>query len=153
MVSLSIRGMTGWVNPLRVAVRRPGTLFVARRWSAGAFFCGSPRGFALWGLRRGGRRTVERRRAGRSRPAHAPDPGRHALATGLTCTQNRQRDYRRRPWQHRRVWTASGVERCRRPWEPKPPGSPPAPPRFGGCMTRRTAHADAPRSSEGRSNH
>ena len=38
MVSLSIIGMTGWVNPLHVAVRRPWTLFVARRRSAGAFF-------------------------------------------------------------------------------------------------------------------
>jgi len=42
MVSLSIIGMTGWVNPLRVAVRRPGTLSVARRWSGGAFFVGTP---------------------------------------------------------------------------------------------------------------
>jgi hypothetical protein len=38
MVSLSIRGMTGWVNPFFLAARRPGTLFVARRRSAGAFF-------------------------------------------------------------------------------------------------------------------
>jgi hypothetical protein len=38
MVSRSISGMPGWVNPFRVAVRRPGTLSVARRWSGGAFF-------------------------------------------------------------------------------------------------------------------
>jgi hypothetical protein len=38
MVSLSISEMTGWVNPFRVAVRRPGTLSIARRWSVGAFF-------------------------------------------------------------------------------------------------------------------
>jgi hypothetical protein len=42
MVSLSIIGMPGWINPFRVAVRRPGTLFVARRRSAGAFFVGTP---------------------------------------------------------------------------------------------------------------
>jgi hypothetical protein len=42
MISLSILGMTGWVNPLRVAVRRPWTLSVARRRSAGAFFVGTP---------------------------------------------------------------------------------------------------------------
>src|SRR5262249_3919083 len=38
MVPLSIMGMTGWVNPFCLAVRRPGTLSVARRRSAGAFF-------------------------------------------------------------------------------------------------------------------
>jgi CxxC motif-containing protein (DUF1111 family) len=38
MVSLSIRGMTGWVNPFFLAARRPGTLSVLRRRSAGAFF-------------------------------------------------------------------------------------------------------------------
>jgi hypothetical protein len=38
MVSLSIRGMTGWVSPFCLAARRPWTLFVARRRSAGAFF-------------------------------------------------------------------------------------------------------------------
>jgi hypothetical protein len=54
MVSLSIMGMTGWVNPFFLAARRPWTLFVARRRSAGAFFCGTPRGFDFWGLRRGG---------------------------------------------------------------------------------------------------
>jgi hypothetical protein len=53
MVSLSIIGMTGWVNPLHVAVRRPGTLSVARRRSAGAFFCGTARGFDGRGCRRG----------------------------------------------------------------------------------------------------
>ena len=42
MISLSILGMTGWVNPLRVAVRRPWTLSVVRRRSAGAFFVGTP---------------------------------------------------------------------------------------------------------------
>ena len=42
MVSLSIMGMTGWVNPFFLAVRRPGTLSVARRRSAGAFFVGTP---------------------------------------------------------------------------------------------------------------
>ena len=42
MVSLSIMGMTGWVNPFFMAVRRPGTLSVARRRSAGAFFVGTP---------------------------------------------------------------------------------------------------------------
>ena len=31
MVPLSIMGMTGWVNPYCLAVRRPGTLSVARR--------------------------------------------------------------------------------------------------------------------------
>jgi hypothetical protein len=35
-------GMTGWVNPFFMAVRRPGTLSVARRRSAGAFFVGIP---------------------------------------------------------------------------------------------------------------
>jgi hypothetical protein len=54
MVSLSIRGMTGWVNPLRVAVRRPWTLFVARRRSGGAFFVETlrglcPLGTSAWG--------------------------------------------------------------------------------------------------------
>jgi hypothetical protein len=44
MVSLSIIGMTGWVNPLRMAIRRPGTLSVARRWSGGAFFVRTPGG-------------------------------------------------------------------------------------------------------------
>jgi hypothetical protein len=146
MVSLSIIGMTGWVNPFFLAARRPWTLFVARRRSAGAFFCVDPLGALPSGGSAGGE-------GARWSAAARDAPGRHALAAGLTCTQNRQRDYRRRPWQHRRVWTASGVERCRRPWEPKPPGSPPAPPRFGCCMTRRTAHADAPRSSEGRSKH
>jgi glycosyltransferase involved in cell wall biosynthesis len=38
MVSLSIRGMTGWVNPCWLTVRRPWTLSVLRRRSAGAFF-------------------------------------------------------------------------------------------------------------------
>ena len=38
MVPLSIMGMTHWVNPFCLAVRRPGTLSVARRRSAGAFF-------------------------------------------------------------------------------------------------------------------
>jgi hypothetical protein len=42
MVPLSIMGMTGWVNPFCLAVRRPGTLSVARRRSAGAFFVGTP---------------------------------------------------------------------------------------------------------------
>ena len=42
MISLSILGMTGWVNPCCLAVRRPGTLFVARWRSAGAFFVGTP---------------------------------------------------------------------------------------------------------------
>jgi hypothetical protein len=42
MVSLSIRGITGWVNPFFLAARRPWTLSVARRWSAGAFFVGTP---------------------------------------------------------------------------------------------------------------
>ena len=42
MVSLSIIGMTGWVKPCCLAVRRPGTLFVARWRSAGAFFVGTP---------------------------------------------------------------------------------------------------------------
>jgi hypothetical protein len=45
MVSLSIMGMTGWVNLFFLAARRPWTLFVARRRSAGAFFCGKPWGF------------------------------------------------------------------------------------------------------------
>jgi hypothetical protein len=42
MVPLSILRMTGWVNPCCWAVRRPGTLSVARRRSAGAFFVGTP---------------------------------------------------------------------------------------------------------------
>jgi hypothetical protein len=42
MVSLSISGMLGWVNPFFLAARRPGTLSVARRRSAGAFFVGTP---------------------------------------------------------------------------------------------------------------
>jgi hypothetical protein len=42
MVPLSIMGMTGWVNPFYLAVRRPWTLFVARRRSAGAFCVGTP---------------------------------------------------------------------------------------------------------------
>jgi hypothetical protein len=54
MVPLSIMGTTGWVNPFCLTVRRPWTLFVAWRRSAGAFFCGPLRGFARWGLRRGG---------------------------------------------------------------------------------------------------
>ena len=53
MVSLSIRGMTGWVNPFCLAVRRPWTLSVSRRGSAGAFFCETPGGIDLWGLHRG----------------------------------------------------------------------------------------------------
>jgi hypothetical protein len=62
MVPLSIMGMTGWVNPFFLVVRRPGTLSIARRRSTGAFFCGKSGSFDLWGLRRGGRLTVERRR-------------------------------------------------------------------------------------------
>jgi hypothetical protein len=54
MVSLSIMGMTGWVNPFFLAARRPWILSVARRRSAGAFFCGTPRGFDRWGLCHGG---------------------------------------------------------------------------------------------------
>jgi hypothetical protein len=42
MVPLSIRGMTGWVNPFFLTVQRPWTLSVARRRSAGAFFGGTP---------------------------------------------------------------------------------------------------------------
>jgi hypothetical protein len=42
MVSLSILGMTGWVNPFCLAMRRPWTLSVLRRRSAGAFFVGTP---------------------------------------------------------------------------------------------------------------
>ena len=42
MVSLSIIGMIGWVNPCCLAIRRPGTLSVTRRRSAGAFFVGTP---------------------------------------------------------------------------------------------------------------
>jgi hypothetical protein len=42
MVSLSIRGMTGWVNPFFLAARRPWTFSVAWRRSAGAFFVGTP---------------------------------------------------------------------------------------------------------------
>jgi hypothetical protein len=45
MVSLSIMGMTGWVNPFCLAVRRPWTLSVARRGSAGAFFVENPAAF------------------------------------------------------------------------------------------------------------
>jgi hypothetical protein len=42
MVPLSIMGMTGWVNPFFLATRRPWTLSVLRRRSAGAFFVGTP---------------------------------------------------------------------------------------------------------------
>jgi hypothetical protein len=42
MASLSIMGMTGWVNPFYLTVRRPWTFFVARRRSAGAFFVRTP---------------------------------------------------------------------------------------------------------------
>ena len=45
MVPLSILGMTGWVNPFFLAVRRPWPLAVARRWSAGAFFVAHPGAF------------------------------------------------------------------------------------------------------------
>jgi hypothetical protein len=71
MVPLSIMGMTGWVNPFSLAVRRPGTLSVARRRSAGAFFCGPPRGFARWGLRRAGGGS-RRRLRGEEGATHAP---------------------------------------------------------------------------------
>jgi hypothetical protein len=40
MVSLSIRGMTGRVNPFFLAMRRPGTLSVVRRRFAAPFFVG-----------------------------------------------------------------------------------------------------------------
>ena len=46
MVSLSIMGMTGWVNPFFLAVRRPWTLPVLRRWSAGDFFYGHSQDWA-----------------------------------------------------------------------------------------------------------
>ena len=42
MVSLSILGMPGCVNPFCLAMRRPWTLSVLRRRSAGAFFVGTP---------------------------------------------------------------------------------------------------------------
>jgi hypothetical protein len=42
MVPLIIMGMPGWVNPFCLAMRRPWTLFVTRRRSAGAFFVGTP---------------------------------------------------------------------------------------------------------------
>ena len=45
MVPLSIMGMPGWVNPFCLAVRRPWTLSVARRRSAGAFFVENPGAF------------------------------------------------------------------------------------------------------------
>jgi hypothetical protein len=77
MVSLSIRGMPGWVNPFFLAARRPGTLSVARRRSAGAFFCGKSRVFDLWGLRRVGRGA---RRSDATRDA----PGRPTLHTMTT---------------------------------------------------------------------
>jgi hypothetical protein len=38
MVSISISGMTGWVNPFFLAARRPWTTYVSRRRSADAFF-------------------------------------------------------------------------------------------------------------------
>ena len=65
MVPLSIRGMTGWVNPSFLALRRPWTFSVARRRSVGAFFCGKPGSFALWGLRHvgGGSRWKDAARA------------------------------------------------------------------------------------------
>jgi hypothetical protein len=74
MVSLSIIGMTGWVNPLHVAVRRPGTLSVARRRSAGAFFCGTARGFDGRGCRRGagGARWSAAARDAPGRPTRHP---------------------------------------------------------------------------------
>jgi hypothetical protein len=46
MVPLSIRGMTGWVNPCCLPVRRPWILFVARRRSTGAFFDGPSQDWA-----------------------------------------------------------------------------------------------------------
>ena len=49
MVSLSIMGMPGWVNPFYLTVRRPWTLFVARRRSAGAFFVWTPSGLCSLG--------------------------------------------------------------------------------------------------------
>jgi hypothetical protein len=52
MVCLNIMGMTSWVNPFLMPVRRPWTLSVARRRPGGAFFCGKLEGFDLWGLRR-----------------------------------------------------------------------------------------------------
>ena len=45
MVPLSIMGMPDWVNPFCLAVRRPWTLSVARRRSAGAFFVAHPGAF------------------------------------------------------------------------------------------------------------
>ena len=74
MVSLSILGMTGWVNPFCLAMRRPWTLFVARRWSKGAFFVANPGVFDLWGLRHvgGGSRWSD---------AACEAPGRHTSNT------------------------------------------------------------------------
>ena len=70
MVSLSILGMPGWVNPFCLAVRRPGTLSLARRRSYGRFFCGKPGSFDLWGRRRG-------RGGSRWSDAACAAPGRH----------------------------------------------------------------------------
>jgi hypothetical protein len=64
MASISIIGMTGWVNPYS---RLPGALGPSSSHGGGLrapFFCGKPRGFDLWGLRSvGGVLKVERRRA------------------------------------------------------------------------------------------
>jgi hypothetical protein len=63
MVSLSIMGMPGWVNPFCLTVQRPGTLSVAWRRSAGAFFVWNPWGLCSLGAPScGGRLTVERHR-------------------------------------------------------------------------------------------
>jgi hypothetical protein len=74
MVSLSIRGMTGWVNPFCLAMRRPWTRSVLRRRSAGAFFCGKPGGFDRWGRRREGG-------GARWSAAVRDPPGRHTRPT------------------------------------------------------------------------
>jgi len=99
MVPLSIMGMTGWVNPCCLAVRRPWILFVARRWSAGAFFCGPPRGFALWGLRRAG--------GGSRWSAAARDaPGRH----------NGRTPWLQEPWMRRSRCTPHPSTRWQLSW-------------------------------------
>jgi predicted transcriptional regulator len=140
MVSLSIIGMTGWVNPLRMAIRRPGTLSVARRWSGGAFFVCTPGG---------GRRGAQERYSTLQR-AHRRGPRRASASLGHKSSSwaqgqqgGRQHLPQRRgalggvpgpglpqrvppalgvrppPGRPARARTEPGVERGRRPWEPQ----------------------------------
>ena len=73
MVPLSIMGMTGWVNLFFLAVRRPGTLSVARRRSTGAFFMENPGALPSGGSVVGG--------GSRWRDTACNAPGRHTRHT------------------------------------------------------------------------